>query len=169
MARETILKTTIRADGAVIAEIPGFDPIVCNPALFPDNIQTQCRAYGAREKMTNAASLSRDPETGLPATAAAKRERVLRVIEAMMAGQWEVRGAGVTSDDTILMQAIAEACEIGADAARETVLAWSTTERRAMTEDPTIAPIFQRLRAEATKRAAAGVDTTALLAKFKKA
>ncbi len=166
MARETIVKTTVSPDGGVTFEFPGLDAIKVNAADFPDTIRLHAAAYGIREKGTNAAALPRDTTTGQPAAPAAKREAVLRIIEAMKGGTWEVRGPAMSGDTLLLIDAIVEATKQPRDAVRETVMAWTPAERVAVQDDAAIRPTFQRLKKEQAARAAVGVDTKALLAKF---
>lgn len=163
MARETILKTSIRPDGTVLCEFPGYDTLVIDPNDMPENVRLLCMAYGAREKATNAAALGRDPKTGKPASVADKRQRVLDVVEAMMAGAWEVRASG-TGDDAILAQAIAEYKEMTEAEAREIIAEWDAGTKKAMLGDDELAPIVARLRKAAAARA--GVDTKGLLARI---
>ena len=163
MARETILKTTIRPDGTVLCEFPGYDALVIDPNAMPENVRLLCMAYGAREKATNAAALGRDPKTGKPASVADKRQRVLDVVDAMMAGAWEVRASG-TGDDAVLAQAIAEYKGMPEHEAREIVAEWDAGTKKAMMGDDELAPIVARLRKAAAARA--GVDTKGLLARI---
>lgn len=161
MARETVLKTTIRPDGVVVAEFAGYPAVEVDTMAMPDNIIRLAAAYGVVNKMTNAASLGRDPATGKPATVADKRERVLRVVDAMLTGAWELRATG-TGDDAILAQAIAEFKGIDLGEAREIVEGWEAATKKAVMGDDAIAPIVARMRKEAAARS--GVDTKALLA-----
>lgn len=167
MARETILKTTIRPDGRLVIEMPGYPDMEVHPDEFPRNIQAMAAAYGIREKATNAAALGRDPKTGKQAPIVAKRDAVLRVLDNMRAGNWELRGGG-TGDDVLLVEAVAEAMGEDRDVVRSAVEAWDGPTKKAMTMDPKIKPIFDRMKAEAVARVAGGIDTKALLAGFGK-
>ena len=163
--RETVLGTTIRADGMVLVEFDGFDPMLVDTGEFPLHVQLLCRAYGAREKITNAASLPRDPKTGRSATPAEKRDAVMKVLDAMRAGEWEVRARVGGSDDAVLIAALVEVTGNTRDAIRAMVDSWDGATKTAMQADANVAPIFDRMKKEAAARAAMGVDTASLLAK----
>lgn len=142
----------------------GFDPVTWGSEAMPANVRLLCAAYGLREKITNATALSRDPKTGKSATVAEKREAAYRVIEAMMAGQWEVRAASGTGDDAVLIDAITELtgqprADV-VDAAKD----WSAGQKRDLIADAGIAPIFARMKVEAARRVAGGSDAKAILA-----
>lgn len=166
MARETIVKTTVNPDGSVLFEFPGLDAILVRPEDFPPEIRVRQQGYGIREKGTNAAALPRDTATGQPATPQAKRDAVKAIMEAMKGGAWELRGPAISGDTLILIDAIVEATKQPREAVRETVMAWTPAERVAVQDDAAIRPTFQRMKKEQAQRAAVGVDTKALLAKF---
>jgi len=158
------VQTQINGDGSVTVTFAGFDPVTVHSADMPDNVRLLCAAYGLREKITNATALPRDPKTGRSATVAEKREAAFRVIEAMMAGQWEIRAASGTGDDAVLIDAVAELTGQPRATIAELAKAWTATEKRDLIADADVAPIFARLKVEAARRVAGGSDAKAILA-----
>lgn len=158
------VQTQINGDGSVMVTFAGYDPMRVDSTEMPDNVRLLCAAYGLREKITNATAIPRDPKTGRSATVADKREAALRVIEAMRAGQWEIRAAVGTGDDVVLIDAVAEVSGAARAEVAELVRGWSAEEKRAVMADETIAPVFTRIKLDAMRRAAGGSDSKTLLA-----
>ena len=86
--------------------------------------------YGLRVIGDRMTALERDPETGESATIAQKLDRVQRRMDALMAGEWEIRksAAPKADDPGLLAKAIIRALGLADEAALEKLL--SNTERK---------------------------------------
>lgn len=129
------------------------------------SIMLACAWHGAKQKLIDAAAISRDPATGRAASVAYKREQVTEVLERMRAGQWfKARGDGGNSGG-LLFRAL---CEYYAGRKTpEEVRAFLDTKddawQAATRRSPQIAPIIERLRPQPK---AADVDVSADLDEF---
>lgn len=163
------IKTTVTADGRLTVTFPGnLGSFTDDPRAYPDNIFWRLAAYGLREKFTNAASLSKDPTSGKPATAQAKYDSLMEVRAALRNGDWDRRGGGITSDDTLLIDAIVESHGMERDAVRTAVLGWTRDQRMAAQAEEVTAPVFERMKKERDERVAFGVNVANLFASIGK-
>lgn len=97
--------------------------------LSPE-IRHRLMNYGLRVIGDRMTALERDPDTGESATIAQKLDRVQRRMDALMAGEWELRKAAApkADDPGLLAKAIIRALSLDGEAALEKLLA--NTERK---------------------------------------
>ena len=160
------IESTIE-NGILTIRITGHPDIVIDPAEMPPALNEYAALHGYKQRILDAAALSRDPTTGRPATPAEKYSEMRRLADHMVeSGEWRRNAAGDgTAGDGLLVRAVMEACGLDRTAARAAVGQWDRKTQAAMRADPTIAPIIARLRTERPARAA-GVDTAAKLAEL---
>lgn len=122
-------------------------------SLSPD-IQHAAMMHGLKQKLVDAAALSRNPETGKSATIDDKYEAVLAVANALVAGEWNRKrepGEG-GNNGGLLFRAL---CVKHPDKSAETIRTWlngkSKEQQAAMRLIPEIATIIDKLRAEKAK------------------
>lgn len=135
--------------------------------VHPDNI-AYAALHGFKQRCGDAAALSRNPETGKPATPAEKFEAVQRLVEHYNSGapEWALRasGEGRTSGElAMLTRAVAEykGTEDFAKV-RDWLKSKTDAERKALAVSAAIKPIMDRMREEA----AAPVDAEDMLAEL---
>ena len=119
--------------------------------------------HGLKQKLVDAAAISRNTETGRPATVEDKYQAVKTVYDRLLAGAWNATREGGGNAGGLLMQAL-----IRMYAGRKTVedikafLAEKTdAEKTALRKNPRVAAIIEDIRAETGK--AASIDTDGLL------
>ena len=119
--------------------------------------------HGLKQKLVDAAAISRNPETGRPATVEDKYQAVKTVYDRLLAGQWNATREGGGNAGGLLLQAL---CRMYAgrktpDQLREFLADKSDAEKTALRKNPRVAAIIEDIRAEQGK--AANIDTDELL------
>lgn len=123
--------------------------------------------HGLKQKIGDAAAISRNPETGRPVTTNEKFDAMAEVLNRLMSGAWNKPresgdGAGAGG---LLFKAL---CRVKSDKTPAEVKAYldgrSKDEQAALRKVPVIAAAIDAIRAESAK--AAGIDGEALLADF---
>jgi len=127
------------------------------------DVQQYAMMHGLKQKLVDAAAISRNPETGRPASPDDKFHAVKAVYDRLLAGQWNAAREGGGNAGGLLLQAL---CRMYAG--RKTVdelkafLADKTdAEKTALRKNPRVASVIEEIRAEQGK--AANVDTDELL------
>ena len=125
--------------------------------------QTRALLRGVKEKLVDAAAISRNPETGRPATIDDKYNAVKAVYDRLLAGQWNAaREGGGGGSGGLLFKAL---CRMYSNKSPEQIAAFlagkTDAEKTALRKNPKIAAIIEELRAETGK--AANIDTDELL------
>lgn len=132
-----------------------------------DAIRTQALMHGLKQKIGDAAAISRNPETGRSATTDDKFDAMAEVLNRLLSGNWnKPRESGDgTGAGGLLFKAL---CRVKADKTPTEVRAYldgrSKEEQAALRKVPVIAAAIDAIRAESAK--AAGIDGEALLADF---
>lgn len=119
--------------------------------------------HGLKQKLADAAAISRNPETGRAASVEDKFQAVKTVYDRLLSGQWNATREGGGNAGGLLLQALARMY-----AGRKTTeelkafLADKTdAEKTALRKNPRVAGIIEDIRAEQGK--AASIDTDGLL------
>ena len=119
--------------------------------------------HGLKQKLVDAAAISRNPETGRAATVEDKYQAVEAVYNRLLAGQWNATREGGGNAGGLLLQALCRMYE-----GRKTVeelkaflVGKSDAEKTALRKNPRVAAIIEEIRAEQGK--AANIDTDELL------
>lgn len=121
-------------------------------SLVSDDIQRHAVMHGLKQKLVDAAAISRNTETGRPASVSDKYEAVKTVYDRLLRGEWNAtREGGGTGG--MLLQAL---CHIHADRKTpEQIRAWlegkTDQEKAALRKNPKVAEIIEELRAAAGK------------------
>ena len=116
-----------------------------------DDVLEQARIHGLRQKLGDAAAMSRNPETGQSATIADKRARVDAVAQYLRDGHWTAptRATPETSNRAILVDAL---CRLNTSADRakiaDAIAAKTPAEIAAMSAVPRVASVIAAIRAE---------------------
>lgn len=117
---------------------------------LPAAIQVTCMWHGAKQKLVDAAAISRDPATGRAASIEFKRECVNEVGARMRAGQWfKIRGDGTSAGSGgLLYRAVCRFYEgkKTPDECRAWLDAMDDAAQQALRRNPRIAAIIEAIR-----------------------
>ena len=119
--------------------------------------------HGLKQKLVDAAAISRNPETGRAATVEDKYQAVKTVYDRLLSGQWNAAREGGGNAGGLLLQALVRmyAGRKTADQLREFLADKSDAEKTALRKNPRVATLIEDIRAEQGK--AADIDTDKLL------
>lgn len=133
---------------------------------LPEPILAQALMHGLKQKLVDAAAISRNPDTGASATVEDKFQAVKEVYDRLLAGEWNKRAAsGEGGEGGLLFRALAKFYD-GAkseEEIREFLAGKSKAEQAALRENARIKPIIEALRPKAKPTA---MDTDAMLDGF---
>lgn len=125
------------------------------------DIQHHAMLHGLKQKLVDAAAISRNPDTGRSATIGDKYQAVLDVYNRLLAGNWNKPRDGSSVSGGLLFRALCKHYPAKTPEAIRTFLEKKTpTEKAALRALPAIAEIIATLKAEPTS----DIDTDALLA-----
>ena len=136
--------------------------IVIDAATLTPEIQRDAMMHGLKQKIADAAALSRNPETGRSAGLLDKRAAMREVIDRLQAGMWNKTRDGGSGGGSggLLFRAL---CEYKPHTPPEQLRAWLAAKDKAeqakLRKIPAIAAIIERMIA-----AAGPVDEDALFA-----
>ena len=167
MARMSTIRTSININ----EEIP-MDPNASIQLVFEDgrvitvqlgdlapSTQAMAIMHGLKQKLVDAAAISRDPETGRSATTEDKYRAVKAIADRLSnGGPWNAaRGeGGGTGAGGLLFAALMRLYPSkGADALREYLGGLTPGQQAALRKNPRVAPVIEEIKAE---RAANGDD-----------
>lgn len=136
--------------------------ISVNPAMLSDSIQHAALMHGLKQKLVDAAAISRNPDTGKTASIDDKYNAVKEVYDRLLAGQWNKTREGGSTKGGLLFRAL---CILYADKTPEAIRAFlekkTAAEKTALRNTKKIADIIATLKDDDTDTD--GVDTDALL------
>lgn len=150
MARQAQITVDRIADDLVI-EFAHGKRIELNPVDLADGIREQAVYHGLKQKLVDAAAISRNPETGRSASIEDKYQAVRAVYDRLTSGNWNaVRGEGGTGTGGLLFVAL---CRMYAGRKTEDELReWlATKDKKAQAElrkNPKVAAIIEQIKAE---------------------
>ena len=128
-----------------------------------NNILTMAVLHGLKQKLVDAAAISRNPDTGKSATVADKRAAVEAVLARLTAGAWNTpRGEGGTGAGGLLFRALVRLYDgkKSAEDIREFLAGKDKKEQAALRKNPRVAAIIVEIQAE---QADGDIDTDDLL------
>lgn len=130
---------------------------------FSFAITTMAIMHGLKQKLVDAAALSRNPDTGRSATVADKKAAVMEVYGRLMEGNWNKPRDGASAPKGGLLFAALVRMQPGKNP--EDIRGWldgkTDAEKAALRKNPKVAAIIAEIQAERAK--AGDVDTDALL------
>ena len=170
MANDTTQKKDIEAavenDGTLVLTFRHGEVLRVNPETLNPEIQRAAMLHGLKQKLVDAAAISRDTTTGRAATIATKFDAVKEIFDRITgANGWPAwnkpRAGGAGGQGGLLARAIARYKSVPVEAAKAYLERLTDAQKQALRVDPRIATIINELRAESAKPA--GIDTDALL------
>lgn len=143
--------------------IAGLDPLTINANALTADLLNHAIVHGLKQKIGDAAAMSRNPETGASATLADKRAAMARVIDQLMGGDWnKTREGGAGGAGGLLFAAL---CRMQPTKPAAEIRAWldgkTPAEQAALRKNPKVAPIIAAIQAERVKTD--GIDSDDLL------
>lgn len=118
--------------------------------------------HGLKQKLMDAAAISRNPDTGRSASVSDKFDAIMDVYERLLVGEWNKVREGGSPTGGLLLQAL---MTIYPSKTREQLVAYlagkSATEKTALRKVPRVATIIEELKAARAKDD--GIDGDALL------
>lgn len=130
-------------------------------ALSPE-VRQHALLHGLKQKLVDAAAISRNPETGRAASIEDKYQAVKTVYDRLLTGQWNaIREGGATGG--LLLQALIRMYDgrRTAEDVKNFLADKTDAEKAALRKNPRVAQIIEEIRAEQGKTA--NIDTDELL------
>lgn len=138
----------------------GLPHIIVDTGTLSAKIVHNLVMHGLKQKIADGAAMSRNPDTGRPATDADKNARMIAIAERLKAGQWRAESEGGTTGGLLLRALM----ELYPNRTKDDIIAYlekrSDKEKAQLRTTAKVAPIIERLRAEAGKST---VDVDAML------
>ena len=159
--RNATISATIISDTLALTFANG-ETLIMRGGTLNSDVQQYAMMHGLKQKLVDAAAISRNPETGRAATVEDKYQAVKAVYDRLLTGQWNAAREGGNAGG-LLAQALTRMY-----AGRKTVedikaflAEKSDAEKAALRKNPRVAQIIEDIRAEQGK--AADIDTEELL------
>ena len=160
--RNATISATITDNTLALMFANGETLAMRGDALNSD-VQQYAMMHGLKQKLVDAAAISRNPETGRAATVEDKYQAVKAVFDRLLGGQWNATREGGGNTGGLLLQALCRmyAGRKTAEDIKAFLAEKSDAEKTALRKNPRVAQIIEDIRAEQGK--AAGIDTDELL------
>lgn len=161
------IEATVGDDGALILEFRHGETLRLHPETLNPEIQRAAMLHGLKQKLVDAAAISRDTKTGRAATIVTKFDAVKEIFDRITGAGGETpswnkpRAGGAGGQGGLLARAIARYKNVEVTAAKAYLDRLTDAQKQALRVDPRIATIINELRLESAKPA--GIDTDALL------
>lgn len=161
------IEATVGDDGTLILEFRHGETLRLHPETLNPEIQRAAMLHGLKQKLVDAAAISRDTATGRAATIATKFDAVKEIFDRITGAGGEApswnkpRAGGAGGQGGLLARAIARYKNVEVSAAKAYLDRLTDAQKQALRVDPRIATIINELRMESAKPA--GIDTDALL------
>lgn len=161
MARQAQI-TVERDEDVLVIEFAHGKRIEVRPSQLIASVQEQAMFHGLKQKLVDAAAISRNPETGRSASIEDKYQAVRTVYDRLLAGHWNaVRGEGGAPAGGLLFAALVRmyAGKKSEEDIRAFLAGKSDKEKAALRKNPRVAAIIEEIKAErGTDDDAAGED-----------
>ena len=157
---------TAEINGSTIAlQFANGETLTLRGDALNADIQQYALMHGLKQKLVDAAAISRNPENGRAATIEDKFAAVKAVYDRLLAGQWNATREGGGQSGGLLFKAL---CRLYSNKSPEQIAAFlagkTDADKTALRKNPKVAAIIEELRAETGK--AANIDTDELLAEL---
>lgn len=170
MAKQSTIETTVlRSDAGTAYGIKlSFDNggvLQITRDQLVGALEAEALMHGLKQKLVDAAAISRNPDTGRSATTEDKYNAVREVYDRLLSGQWNKQREGGTggSSGGLLFRALTRLYSAKTpEQIREFLDGKTDAEKATLRKLPAIAAIIEQLKAESVKTN--GIDGAALLA-----
>ena len=150
--------------GGLALQFANGETLGLTAAQLANNILEHATWHGLKQKLVDAAAISRNPETGRAASVEDKYQAVKTVYDRLLAGgPWNAVREGGGATGGLLLQALVRmyAGRKTADELKAFLTDKTDAEKTALRKNPRVATIIEEIRAEQGK--AANIDTDELL------
>ena len=158
------IEATVEENGTLVLTFRHGEVLRIHPEALAPEIQRAAMLHGLKQKLVDAAAISRDTTTGRAATIATKYDAVREIFDRITGENpsWnKPRAGGAGGQGGLLARAIARFKNVPVEQAKAYLDRLTDAQKQALRVDPRIATIINELRAENAKPA--GIDTDALL------
>ena len=158
------IEAAVEANGTLVLTFRHGEVLRLHPEALAPEIQRMAMLHGLKQKLVDAAAISRDTTTGRAATIATKYEAVREIFDRITGENpsWnKPRAGGAGGQGGLLARAIARYKNVEVSAAKAYLERLTDAQKQALRVDHRIAAIINELRIETAKPA--GIDTDALL------
>ena len=161
------IEAAVEENGTLVLAFRHGEVLRVHPESLHPEIQRMAMIHGLKQKLVDAAAISRDTATGRAATIITKFDAVREIFDRITgaggkAPSWnKPRAGGAGGQGGLLARAIARYKSVPVEAAKAYLDRLTDAQKQALRVDPRIATIINDLRAESAKPA--GIDTDALL------
>lgn len=160
--RNATIQATINDSQLKLTFANGEELVIAASDLTQD-IRLAATMHGLKQKLVDAAAISRNPETGRAASIEDKYQAVKAVFDRLLGGQWNATREGGGNAGGLLAQALTRmyAGRKTAEDIKAFLAEKTDAEKTALRKNPRVAAIIEEIRAEQGK--AADIDTDELL------
>jgi hypothetical protein len=160
--QKTAIKATIEGMKLTLSFAHG-PQIEINAGELSDDIFNQAVMHGLKQKLVDAAAISRNPDTGLSATIADKFDAVRTVYDRLIGGEWNAIRVGGGNSGGLLYRALVRLYgeRKTPEQLKEYLNSKTDAEKAALRKNPKIAAIIVEIQAE---NADDSIDSDELLA-----
>ena len=160
MKKRNAVITAKIADDTLVLKFANGEVLELNANELSPEIRRMALLHGLKQKLVDAAAISRNPETGRPASPDDKFQAVKAVYDRLLAGQWNATREGGGGNGGLLFQALCRMYE--GRKTPEEIRAFldgkTDAEKAALRKNPRVAAIIDEIRAEQGKTANVDVD-----------
>ena len=160
---EIIHSDTDNRPCALLLQFANGEKLSITASQLQQSIMEYAIFHGLKQKLVDAAAISRNPETGRAATVEDKYQAVKAVYDRLLSGQWNATREGGGNAGGLLFQALCRMYQgrKTPDELKAFLADKSDAEKMALRKNPRVAQIIEDIRAEQGK--AANIDTDELL------
>lgn len=162
---EIIHSETDNRPCALLLQFANGEMLSITASQLQQSIMEYAIFHGLKQKLVDAAAISRNPENGRAASIDDKFQAVRAVYDRLLAGQWNATREGSGQPGGLLFKAL---CRMYSTKSPEQITAYlagkTDAEKTALRKNPKVAVIIEEIRAETGK--AANIDTDELLAEL---
>lgn len=160
--RNATISATI-TNGTLALTFANGETLTLRADALTTDMQQQAIMHGLKQKLVDAAAISRNPETGRAASVEDKYQAVKTVYDRLLAGAWNATREGGGATGGLLLQAL---CRMYAgrktpDELKAFLGDKTDAEKTALRKNPRVAQIIEDIRVEQGK--IANIDTDELL------
>lgn len=148
--------------GALTLNFANGEELFLTTATLTNGLLFQATIHGLKQKLVDAAAISRNPDTGRSATIADKYEAVKAVYDRLLSGMWNEPREGGGHAGGLLLRAL---CRMQPGKTVEQLKTWlegkTDKEKAALRANPKVAKVIDEIRSETVKTD--DIDTDELL------
>lgn len=164
MAKErsnSVITTEVNASvGTIVFNVRGAGALTLHMERVSAGNKAYAALHGFKQRISDAAAIERNSETGLPASPGDKLAAMRALVEHYESGspEWATRVARTASEGGLLLQSLVR-IGVARETAVERIAQWSRSEQLAVLNSPKVKVHADAIRLEAGK----GIEVSGLL------